>query len=583
MVRFKRWTGASWLPSATDNYYRSSPGVRERFIPLNSQKLAYLILPDGGKVEFQATQSSECDYELRPPCEYFYSYKTIAIYDPYEVKTVWTYNDNGSLNTVTEAGGRWIQVLYKETEWTNSLGAPDVVIDYIQASDGRTVRYNYNQTAFAPGTTNYTNLVSVTYFPVAGNPVPIIAYYGYQAPNVGNPNLYPLLAIAYDPMYAGPMKRIQYRYATANNDPGINVVVGQIESERSGATGEPVSQLYVPFISRRGEVRGDGPGRVFQYDGALMRRVSDFYGRDASQDYDGNSYVNMVIDRNENVTNITNEWRTGRPTEIKYPLTPSDSTRASVKYAYGGDAECEDPFNQDANKPYYLCKATNERGYSTRYWRDAKHRVTRIDYPDGGFETFTYHERLGVVLTHRLVSSSSDPSAYGGLETFVFDENGRLLEYRDPYHPATVDSAHPEIAVTGLPSQRFTYDSAHRVESVTDVRNYTTNFEYTPRGEVKKVWLPPDPMDSQRHTIEKTYNDDGTVRSSKDELDHTTSYTYDDYKRPLTAVLPEPSPNVARVYYDRTGGISTADYSHADTNPRRLVFADWKGRRYRSL
>lgn len=37
-------------------------GIRERFLPLDkSSLLAYLVLPDGGKVEFKATQVTEAD------------------------------------------------------------------------------------------------------------------------------------------------------------------------------------------------------------------------------------------------------------------------------------------------------------------------------------------------------------------------------------------------------------------------------------------------------------------------------------------------------------------------------------------
>ena len=551
-----------------DTYYRSSPGVRERFVPLNlNTNLAYLILPDGGKVEFKATRKSECDPELSPPCFYYYSYQAIAIYDPFGAKTELAYNFDGSLNTVTEPGGRWIQLVYHTTEWTNSNGLQDVVIDYIHASDGRTVKYIYGQAAFSPGTATYTYLYNVLYFPGPDNPSPAAAVYSYQGPNVGDANGYPLLSTAYDPMYDGAMKRIAYTYATSNGDPMVTVTVGQIESERSGATNQIVSRLYIPYITWRNEIRGDGPNnagpaRTFQYDGGLMKQASDFNNQYATQGYDDYSYPNLIIDRNRNTTNVTNEPITGRATEIVYPLTPSDSTRALVRYAYGGPS-CEDPNNRIGTSPYYLCKATDERNLSVKYWRDQKKRVTRINYPDGGSETFTYDDRLGVVLTHRLTS--------GGLETFTYDDNGRLLEYRDPYHLAVVDPAHPEIPASARPTFSYTYNSAHRIDSVTNARNYTTNFEYNLRGQLKRVTLPPDPLDGQRHTIEKTYNDDGTLQSVKDELNHSTSYTYDDYKRPLTAVLPEPAPNVARTYYDITGGANIVDYSHTDANPRRTV------------
>jgi RHS repeat-associated protein len=567
-VSFPDGRVVTFTQSSSDIYFRSSPGVRERFVPLNPQtKLAYLILADGGKVEFKATRVSECDPELRPPCNYSYNYQARAIIDPYGLRTEFTYNPDGSLNTITERGGRWIQLVYVTTPWTNSNGLPDVVVDHIQASDGRTVKYNYGQASFSPGTTSYTYLGNAVYYEGVNNPSPAMALYSYQAPNVGDANGYPLLATAYDPMYEGPMRRISYSYATSNGDPLIAVTAGQIESERNPVSNEIVSRLYIPFVTWRNEIRGDGPNntgptRQFQYDGGLMKRAYDFKNQYASQGYDANSYPTMMTDRNQNTTNITNEPLTGRPTQVLYPLTPSDATRASVQYTYGSPS-CEDPNNRDANNPYYVCKSTNERGHTIKNWRDQKKRVTRIDYPDGGFETFTYDDHLGVVLSHRLTS--------GGLETFKYDGNGRLLEYRDPYHPATADPEHPEIPLTAAPSGSYTYNTAHRLDSITDARGYTTNFEYTPRGQLKTVTLPPDPVDGQRHTMAQTYNDDGTVQSVRDEMNRVTSYTYDDYKRPITTVLPQPPPNVARIYYDFTGGMRSFDYTHTDSNPRRMV------------
>ena len=77
-----------FVQSGTDPYFRGRPGVKERFQPLNTTTLlAYLILPDGGKVEFKATRiPPECDYELIPPCTYGYTYKAQAIIDPYGLR-----------------------------------------------------------------------------------------------------------------------------------------------------------------------------------------------------------------------------------------------------------------------------------------------------------------------------------------------------------------------------------------------------------------------------------------------------------------------------------------------------------------
>src|SRR5207249_2703837 len=109
----------------------TSAGVRERFVPMNppGNMYAYLLLPDGGKVEFLATQ-----YNVYG--NYYYKYKATAIIDPYGLRTTLTYETSGTkrLLTVTEPAGRYLQFYYA------GVGPS---IDHVTASDGRTVQYAY--------------------------------------------------------------------------------------------------------------------------------------------------------------------------------------------------------------------------------------------------------------------------------------------------------------------------------------------------------------------------------------------------------------------------------------------------------
>src|SRR5581483_4455717 len=73
-------------------------GVRERFVPLNlSSMLGYLILPDGGQVEFSATQHSVL---YNGTTYYYYKYKATALIDPYGIRTNFTYDGQGRLSSV---------------------------------------------------------------------------------------------------------------------------------------------------------------------------------------------------------------------------------------------------------------------------------------------------------------------------------------------------------------------------------------------------------------------------------------------------------------------------------------------------
>src|SRR6266852_5863232 len=80
--------------------------------------------------------------------------------------------------------------------------------------------------------------------------------------------------------------------------------------------------------------------------------------------------------------------------------------------------------------------------------------------------------------------------------------------------------------------------------------------------------IPVDPIDGQRHTITKGYNlANGTVTSVTDQLGHTTSFTYDDYKRLLTTTTPprfsgDTMNHTSSVYYDANG--TGSDYTLTD-------------------
>jgi len=344
-VDFPDGRGEGFLYSPSDPiYFRGPAGVRERFQPLNlSNWLCYLVLPDGGKVEFLATQHSEWDGGVY---YYWYSYVAQAMIDPYGLRTTFTYNADG-LQKVTEPAGRTLTLTY------TTVGSSRVISN-VTGSDGRTVNYYYIQSAFSPGTTVYTVLDHVGYFSTW------TAYYTYRFPNVGNANGLPLLLTCDDPMYPGPMRRIGYAYATGPNGDGSLAVYGQIVSENyyDGINvWVTVSTLAITGTNTRKETTGDGHIRTFTYSNAKLTQATDFRLVAASQTYDTNDYINSVTDRNGHTTNFTCNALTGAVTQVQFPaaadVTPSPAPRGTVTYTYGS-ATCADVNhnNQDPNNPY---------------------------------------------------------------------------------------------------------------------------------------------------------------------------------------------------------------------------------------
>lgn len=493
-----------YAPPTSDTYWRAGAGVRERFKPLSSN-FCYLLLPDGGQVEFSATSSSYYDGEMRQTY-YSYYFTARAIIDPYGLRTSLSYYADGTLSKITEPAGRWIQLYYNAGR-----------VEYIQGSDGRIVDYIY--TSQTPGTIPYTLLTSVKYF----NDASLIATYTYDKPNVGNAGGTPLLKSCDDPMYAGPMKKILYTYATSNNPDGTAPVYGQILSEKH-PNGTPVSTLTINTATKRTEARGDGPVRTFNYSSGKLVNSTDFKAVPSSQTYDANGYVNSITDRRSNRTDFTNDPWTGNVTLTTHPLTAFDGgVRPTVQSVYGS-ATCPDVNNRDGNKPYYVYSVKNERSYTTFYKRNPNKRVIEIDYPNDAVEIFSYNP-LGRVISHGITSGGTETFTYYGLSEYGGVLNGLLKEYRDPYH------------ASGPASATFAYytaaPSTGRVQSVTDAAGNRTDYQYNARGLVTRVTHPGGAY------LQTGYNPDGTLAWTADEnhpgaaTDATqrTKFDYDDYKR----------------------------------------------------
>ncbi len=472
--------------TAPDILWRGPSGVSERFIPLNTTTmLAYLQLSDGGKVEFKATLVDDGVDRETGTHYWHYSYALQAIIDPFGLRTTITHPADGSV-TITEPAGRWLKIFYG-----TAFGLP--VVSSVTASDNRVVQYTYQSAYFPPGTVSWTILSQVSYYADATIDT---ATYNYRGPNVGDPNGAPLLYTCYDPMFAGPMTKMFYDYATTAGS-----VLGQVLREKYGSS-IYVSTVGVPNTTTRTETRGDGPSRTFTYTGNLLTSWTDYNHITMSKTYDGNNYVNSFTDANGNKSDMVREWVTGRITKLTHPAD-NNGLRYFVTYAY------TDPWN-----PYYLDQVTNELGHTTTYTRDSLHRIMRIDYPDTGYETFTYNA-FNEILTHRMTS--------GGTETFTYDARGMKTMYRDPYH------------ATGNPTAWYLYDAYDRLWKVTDSRGtaagaaaYTTIYAYNKRGELIRVTHPGATF------IQYGYDPAGNRISVIDELNHATNYVYDDYRRVTT-------------------------------------------------
>jgi YD repeat-containing protein len=525
VVRFPDGRVIRFNPAGSaDTCYRGALGIRERFQQIDQTTLlAYLILPDGGKVEFLGNR-----WHYRDP-DYGtwtsgYTYQAQAIIDPSGLRTVFTYNADGTLSKVTESAGRWLQITYASGRISQvQSGYGSGVSSYV------TQIVNYVYTTFGA----YTVLAGANYNDGTS------ASYTYQASNVTGGSGYPLIKTCSDVRYPGPMKLIAYDFVAGG-------FYGQLWKEKH-IGGTVVATLTISGNTRT-ETRGDGPVRTFTYGPYvnpspalpadfiipaaapyLLSSITDFKGNKTYFGYDAKGYLNKLRDANLRVTSFSRAAKTGNLLSVTHPGDGS-----AITYTY-----------TDQTTGYYLSSVKDELLHTTSYTRDASMNITRIDYPDLAFETFGAFNAMNQSTTHTNTS--------GGTETFAYDARGMLTSYTPPVTPSDPNpSAHPT---------RYDYDANDHLSHITDPRSNVTTLYHNWIGQLTIVQHP---GGSMRGWV---YNNDGTLNLFGDENGANTTYTYDDFKRVKTIVRPlrytgDASARTTTLWYDTTG--TTDDYSHTD-------------------
>jgi len=545
--------------SGDSGFWHAAPGTRER-LQAGAQlgdPLIYLILPDGGKVEFAVSIVPDTGAGY---VNYYFA--ATAMIDPYGIRTDFIDNTAPSAGGYFELRqpqvGRWIKIFN---------GGPGSRIDYIQGSDGRAVYYTYNAVP---------RLTDVNYY-IPNSP--LHAHYTYTSTGL------PLLATADDPMYAGAMKKIRYHYYGVANEPNVGAPFGFIRSENHFGNQDDdalVSRLEIIDANTRRETRGDDASRTFAYsnDGLLMN-WTDFNGVSFSRHYDGNKFVNSVTDGNQNPTTFTNEPHTGKVTQATLPTVDDveigENPITQVDYQY-----------TDPNNPYYLQSMIDPREHSVTYIRNDPNnpnnpnRVIRINYPDQSHEEFQY-DSFGHVTRHKRKN--------GNYEHLKYYPNGLLQFAWNPIPDETMPGDNDPTKPKTIFSYYASNDEAwpDRLKEVTDANGHVTTYEYDrfetsqphdSRGLVTKITYP-SVGGGERNYRSFEYDNYGRVRAEVNELLQRTEYTYDDYGRVTMKKTPLPpmvgEPPQATTSYDYTPAPNhssmtrTAATVTTMTNPENII------------
>jgi RHS repeat-associated protein len=272
----------------------------------------------------------------------------------------------------------------------------------------------------------------------------------------------------------------------------------------------------------------DSSQRVFNHiRDRYPQDVTDENGNQFSMDYNSDDQMTSVTDRLEGSTSITYDETSGMLASF------TNAARNTVSYTYASQ-------NQAFTNP------ANSETFSFTFYD-----LTRIDYPDGTSEQFTY-DTNGNRLTRM--------NQAGKTWTYTYNRKGQVLTVTNP--------------TSGV--RTYTYSGDGTMASSTDSDTGTKTYSYDTYKRVTTITYP----DST--TVQIAYDLNDQMTSITDENNNVHGYAYDANSN-LTTIT-DPAGNTTRYSYDlmdrvsqvidRLGKVSTFSY---DTMGRLTTLTEPSG------
>ena len=437
-------------------------------------------------------------------------YELTSIIDSKGLTTSLTYTSGayGLLTKITEPGGRYLSIAYGSAA-TSYVGGGEIDANYVSSvtsSDGRTVNYGYTSYSYTAGSTTFLTWVlanaaysggtGATYTYTALEPQSNSAYYGFFA-----------LSQAIDARAQG-LANIKYTYFT-----GSGVPYGDVQTVVEGSSNTTVCTVSLKNGNAQTPEITFPDGSYFLYSvnaGGLLSAVTNALNKTQDFSYTSGTgtWTTTTTDANGYVSSFV-RTTTGHLLSQTLPTTGTETTGPTRYWSY--------------NSVGYVISYQDLLGYTTTYTRDpTTNLVTGISYSDGTSEGFTYNS-LSKILTHTCRN--------GGIEYFTWS-SGLLSTIRDATQSATQNTT-------------ITYNSNYRLGSSIDANGHTTSYQYNDFGQVTLITYP------DNSTKQFGYGPK-LLTSVTDELNHTTTMTYDGFNRVLTQTSPSPLNRVTTYSYDPT-------------------------------
>ena len=401
-----------------------------------------------------------------------------------------THDANGLLTQVADGKGRTLTFVHDPVWW------------YLTSvSDGtRTVNYGYDVNG---------NLSTVT--DALGNQTT----YTYDA----NTNLGALLRSIERPEGNTPTKLVEYYINSADfSDPyntHVTKVVDAYDNETTLSYDDPA------------------PGKT---------TVTDPIGTTVVTHVD-KRFTTELVDRSGNVTNYEYD-ASGRLTKLEDAET--GGARGTIQFTHHPQSgKIASATNAEGNTTSFTYAGQN-RSYGGGVVTFTFYDLTRIDYPDGTHEEYTYDTN-----GNRLTAKDQA----GKTTTYTYDAQGRLL----------TQLQNPAQGTAG-----FTYNADDTMYTSTSSVAGTTTYEYDALRRLTAVVKDAGTADETRvqythdnadrvltitnqlnQVTQYTYDKNGNLTVVKDPLNKTTTYVYDDMDRVVSQTDPEG--NTETYTYDALG------------------------------
>lgn len=360
----------------------------------------------------------------------------------------------------------------------NGLTATHYSIKSVASSDGRSVVYNYGTFADSSGSFTWSVLDSTVY------PDGAQALYGYVQVH---PFSRPVLNHALDPRVQGAGSSIEYVF-----DPDTSI--GFVRQEKNGITGELIAETSHDAAHQPKAVYASGRSVRYTYTGTTGSLTEKRNGLGHTTVYaytlGGTGHLESETDARGNTTSYVR-------TALGNPLT--------ITHPDGG----VETITRDARERI-LTWTLSGPGLVTRtvtYTRDLQGRITRVDYPDLSFETWTYNA-FGQVLVHQKRNGGSEVTAYSvaGVPQSHTDALGKVTT--------------------------FVYNGLGLMVSATDANGHSRGLLYNDRGQVTRV------THADSSYVSYDYDATGDLEALTNELGKIWLYGYDEFNRLVSSTNP---------------------------------------------